>query len=236
MAQTAVRAQIKANSEEFRSDSDTQAAMGKLDVSAFRQDVSKCQEHLTTLINFQNYKGSLQQLKAQQGTLDPQTEKDFAIRSEGMVAAYRSFVGSARNVAHNFSRSGLDKPLERHAKGLFWQLPLSPDYPQLTQKLQSMGMNDSDISRHAAALKGNDWDILSIHGTDGTFSALVESAAGQMPVLEKMHSAVMAHGLAVIEGHGGGDGGTDYVPIIIAIFVILNAIDQAHQDYINQHS
>ncbi len=215
-----VSTQIKQNWDRFHADPDTKAGISKLDKKKFQAEMFMCREHVTTWINFHNYKNSLQQLKAQQGTLSPATESTFATRFADGVAAYQNFVSSAKNLNDMLAQSGFDKPFEQNAKTLCWQLPLNPIYPQLTNMCKNMGLSDSDISEYAASLKANDWDILRLHGLDGTFAGLVKSASQQIPVLQGMVSAVKLHGIPVIEGSGGSFWAWAPVAFMVAAVII----------------
>lgn len=198
--QQTIAQQIQTNWQKVQNLPESKAAVDKLDKGQFNDNVLKCREHLTTFYNFLNYKKSLQNIKAQQLTLDPTTETTFVTRFQGAIDAYQSFVQSATNVSQVFVKSGFDKVFNANAKQLLWHLHHNPHYPQLTNLVMNIGVSESDISYYSASLKANNWDLFGIHGGDGTFSGLVDLASKQTTTLQNMLAATKANGLAAIEG------------------------------------
>jgi hypothetical protein len=211
-----IRQQIEQNWEQIQSSSETKKAFGKLGKDTFGEEAPKCRECLTTYLNFESYKNSLQLLKTRQSRLHRDTEALFAERFEQALKAYRSFVSSADNIAKSFAASGIENVVSHNAKKLFWQLPHNQHYPHLAEMLRTMGVGESEILHYSTVLKTKDWDILHLQGANGTFAGLVRVASEQVPTLEKMLSAVKQHGLPVIEGGGGSA-----LPAIIGIVVIV---------------
>lgn len=208
--------QIEENWERVRNSPATKEAFRKLGKETFGEEAPKCRECLTTYLNFESYKNSLQVLKTRQSKLNSETEAWFAERFGQAVTAYRSFASSGDKIARSFAASGLESVLSENAKKLCWQLPHSKYYPPLADMLKTMGVSDSDVSHYSAVLKEKDWDLLHLQGADGTFAGLVRVASGQVPTLEKMLSAVKEHGLPVIEGGSGSS-----APVWVGVAVVV---------------
>ncbi len=209
--------QIEQNWEQVRNSPETKEAFRKLGKETFGEEAPKCRESLTTYLNFEAYKNSLQILKTRQSKLHPDTESWFAERFKQAITAYRSFVSSADKIAKSFAASGLDKVLSDNAKKLCWQLPLSKYYPPLADMLKTMGVSDSEIAHYSTVLKEKEWDILHLQAADGTFAGLVRVASEQVPTLEKMLSAVKEHGLPVIEGGSGPAAPVIPIAVVVAL-------------------
>lgn len=210
--------QIEHNWEQVRNSAETREAFRRLGKETFAEDAPKARECLTTYLNFEAYKNSLQVFKSRQSRLSPETETWFAERFSQSVAAYRSFVTSSEKISKAFTSSGLEQVLSHHAKHLCWQLPHSKHYPQLASMLKTMGVTDAEVLHYTTVLKDHDWDLLRLQGSDGTFAGTVKLASEQLPSLEKMLTAVQQHGLPVLEGASGSA-----APAIIGIIVIVGA-------------
>lgn len=207
--------QMRDNWTAFQNDPQRKAAIEKFDHHQTGAELSRCSEHAASLVNFQDYKNSLQRLKAQPSKLDAQTEKAFAARFEDAIAVAQSGVASARKLLQRCTASGLDEVMERHARNVFWQLPHNPYLPQLNEKLKAMGMREPEISEHVTSLQDHDWDVLRLHGNDGTLSGLLDRADRHIPVMQRQLAAVRQHGLPTIEGH------ETFLEALVAIIVFV---------------
>jgi hypothetical protein len=213
---TNVGQQIEQQWQQVRSAPETIAAVKTIDTKVFNQQYAQCREYLTTYINFDSYKNSLQALKSRQSNLQDDTEADFAERFDQGLKAYRSFASSANAIAKLFAAGGMESVLSGNVKKLCWQLPQNQNYPQFTGMLRTMGISDTQITQYAAALQAADWDLFRAVGADGTFAGTVKLASDQVPLLENLRSAVKQHGVPLIEGSGGS-----VLPTVTALGVIV---------------
>jgi hypothetical protein len=214
-----IRKQIEENWKTFQNQPQVKDAIKKIDKTKYEAAYRRCVESAAAYVNFESFSSSLLALKARHSTLHPDTEANFAQRADQAVQSYRSFVAAAGDMAQVLKTSGFETGLAQDSKNLFWQLPSSPVAPNLIGVLKGVGITDSQISQYSAELKSNNWELLHLHGGDGTFSGLVKNANAQIPTVEKFAAATKQHGLPAVSGASG-----DPTPWIVAAIVVGGTI------------
>src|SRR5438552_620152 len=103
---TPIAQRIKANYSSVLNEPSIETAFKKLDGAQLQEIVLKVREALTTHLNFESYKHSLQSVKTRLGRLSTETEQLFLSRCEQAVNGYRAFVKTLDHSAEMFSATG----------------------------------------------------------------------------------------------------------------------------------
>lgn len=196
------------------------AKMSESDVKGFHAQFDECCEAMHSHFNFEHYRRSLQAMKAKHGGLSPKTEATYLERFRGNIENYSHMVDTTSHLVAGMGKVGLDKLIEKHAQSLLSQFPISPLAPKLSDKFRTMGASEIDIAHYTAWLKANNWDVLHVHGANGTMAGLVKVAREQIPGFEKMYAVEKQHGLPVVDGACNSAGEAVFVGTIVVIATV----------------
>jgi len=212
--------QIEQNFAQIENDQEAATAFRQLDVTEFQDAAYSMLEKVSVFLNIESQRRSLQRIKAGRGRLDSETEASFVEHLAQGARAYGEFLVAGDRADKAMTACGLDVIISRYSKTFFWHVTSNPRAPHLEDLFRNVGATDRQISQFTELANSNDWDLLRLHGANGTFRGLLDVASQEMPRVQDMVSAVRAHGLPTIEGASSDS--PWWVPVII--FVAAAAI------------
>jgi hypothetical protein len=197
-----------------------------VDGDALQRDMLVLTEALATIRRAEQYRDSLQYLKAcftelprarespRFIDLSPDAASDYAAIAKIACGAAQRAGAAVRHVNDLFDAAGLSDFLSTHGATLFWQFPYNPFFgPPIVRLLEAVGISERDIEREHPAygeLGDWDWDLLRLRDNDGTFSGLVDQFDQELRAFEERAQ----NAIPAIEGR-------EPIAFIIAVVIII---------------
>jgi hypothetical protein len=206
------------NFDQLMANTNLRKALDALDGAALQSEIIILSEALTTVRRFEQYRDSLQFVKACFDERTSDAESDFVAFAKIASRAAERYVSAIKRVEGLFSAAGISDFLSAHAATLYWQFPYNPTFgPPLVNLVERLGITESEILREHPIYGSPDWDwdLLRIHGNDGTFRGFVAHVESSV---RHFQDRIRRGGIPDIEG---GDPVSAAIAFIFIVGIII---------------
>jgi hypothetical protein len=204
----------------MRSDPAFKAGVAKIDRDKLRGLAGSLEMDFASGMAFHNVVEHATALKAKNGELAADAERQIARAGRDAVRASRHAVKTLKQANRMLSSAKLDKVVEEYAPSIFREYDKSPGEVPSIRTLTRLGMHDDALQCARRDLAKVKFNPFRIEGADGTFAGLAAAAESGLPRLEKLVKITADHGLPTVRGRNSGNPTADAV---VTTIIILGA-------------